>query len=206
MSRIQQRLRLDFVLPRGLPGCPVLTTNRPRELSSPYAAVLAGHCIEKTDEVVIPFDIVFFTGSCPVPVEGFPQLWHRPPYRSASAGLMPPRPRPSIGPTERPASHFRSSDMNPERPPGYWQPRAFAVPSQRPVLPRTRPPPSKSQAEDPLERAAEMFRNPASASGSNKPAAPSSASVADLQKTTAPKAPGPSRLPEASCCSSDYFN
>ena len=38
--------------------------------------VLAGHCIEKTHEVVIPFDIVFFTGSCPVSVEGFPQLWH----------------------------------------------------------------------------------------------------------------------------------
>ena len=38
--------------------------------------VLAGHCVEKTHEVVIPFDIVFFTGSCPVSVEGFPQLWH----------------------------------------------------------------------------------------------------------------------------------
>ena len=38
--------------------------------------VLAGHCIEKTHEVVIPFDLVFFTGSCPVSVEGFPQLWH----------------------------------------------------------------------------------------------------------------------------------
>ena len=36
--------------------------------------VLAGHCVEKTHEVVIPFDIVFFTGSCPVSVEGFPQL------------------------------------------------------------------------------------------------------------------------------------
>ena len=40
MSLIQQRFRLDFVLPRGLPGCPVLDTksNRPRELSSLYAA------------------------------------------------------------------------------------------------------------------------------------------------------------------------
>ena len=37
--------------------------------------VLAGHCIEKSDEVVIPFDIVF-TASCPVSVEGFPQLRH----------------------------------------------------------------------------------------------------------------------------------
>ena len=38
--------------------------------------VLVGHCVEKSDEVVIPFDIVFLTGSCPVPVEGFPQLRH----------------------------------------------------------------------------------------------------------------------------------
>ena len=96
---------------------------------------------------------------------------------------------PSIGPTERPASHFRSSDMRPERPPGHWQPHAFSAPSQRPALPRPRPPPAKSQAEGPLERAAEMFRNPASTSGSSKPAAPSSASVADLQRTTAPKTP-----------------
>ena len=86
-------------------------------------------------------------------------------------------------------SHFRSSDMRPERPPGHWQPHAFSAPSQRPALPRPRPPPAKSQAEGPLERAAEMFRNPASTSGSSKPAAPSSASVADLQRTTAPKTP-----------------
>ena len=38
--------------------------------------VLAGHCVEKSDEVVIPFDIVFLTGSGPVSVEGFPQLRH----------------------------------------------------------------------------------------------------------------------------------
>ena len=74
--------------------------------------------------------------------------------------------------------------MSPERPPGHWQPHAVAAPSQRPVLPRTRPPPSKSQAEDPLERAAEMFGNPASASGRNKPAAPSSPSSPIFKKTT----------------------
>ena len=38
----------------------------------------------------------------------------RPPYRSASAGHMPPRPRPSIGPTIQPASHCRSPDVSPE--------------------------------------------------------------------------------------------
>ena len=73
-------------------------------------------------------------------------------------------------------------------PPGRWQPHAFSAPSQRPAMPRPRPTPAKSQAEDPLERAAEMFRI-ASTAGSSKPAAPSSASVADLQKTTAPKTP-----------------
>ena len=111
------------------------------------------------------------------------------PRPRSAPGLLPPRPRPSIGPTERPASHFRSSDMSPERPPGLWQPRAFSAPSQRPAMPRPRPPPAKSQAEGPLERAAEMFRNPASTSGSSKPTVPSSASVADLHKTTAPKTP-----------------
>ena len=54
--------------------------------------------------------------------------------------------------------------LSPERPPGQWQPSSFTAPSQRPVLPRFRPPPSKSQAEDPLLRAAEMFSNPASGS------------------------------------------
>ena len=81
---------------------------------------------------------------------------------------------------------FRSSDMSPERPPGHWQPHAVAAPSQRPVLPRTRPPPSKSQAEDPLERAAEMFRNPAR---QEQARSPFQCFVADLQKTTAPKTP-----------------
>ena len=57
------------------------------------------------------------------------------------------RPRPSNGPTIQPASHFRSPDVSPERPPGQWQPPSFTAPSQRPVLPRFRPPPSKSQAE-----------------------------------------------------------
>ena len=38
--------------------------------------VLARHCVEKAHEVVIPFDIVFFTGPCQEFVEGFPQLWH----------------------------------------------------------------------------------------------------------------------------------
>ena len=79
--------------------------------------------------------------------------------------------------------------MSPERLPGRWQPHAFSASSQRPAMPRPRPPPAKSQAEDHLERAAEMFRTPASTAGSSKPAAPSSASVADLQKTTAPKTP-----------------
>ena len=68
----------------------------------------------------------------------------RPPYRSASAGHMPPRPRPSTRP------QFRSPDVSPDKPPGQWQPHSFTAPSQRPVLPRFRPPPSKSQAEDPL--------------------------------------------------------
>ena len=111
---------------------------------------------------------------------------------------MPPRPRPSIGPTIQPASHFRSPDVSPERPPGQWQPSSFTAPSQRPVLPRFRPPPSKSQAEDPLLRAAEMFSNPTSGSDSNKPAAPSGASVAHLQKTTASKTPPKHPAPEGS--------
>ena len=116
------------------------------------------------------------------------------------------RPRPSIGPTIQPASHFRSPDVSPERPPGQWQPSSFTAPSQRPVLPRVRPPPSKSQAEDPLLRAAEMFSNPTSGSDSNKPAAPSGASVADLQKTRAPKTPPKHPASEASCCSSGHFS
>ena len=74
----------------------------------------------------------------------------------------------------------------------------FTAPSQRPVLPRFRPPPSKSQAEDPLLRAAEMFSNPASGSGNNKTAAPSGASVADPQKTTAPKTPPKHPAPQGS--------
>ena len=96
---------------------------------------------------------------------------------------------PSTRPTRQPASHFRSPDVSPDKPPGQCQPHSFTAPSQRPVLPRFRPPPSKSQAEDPLLRAAEMFSNSASGPDSNKPAAPSGASVADLQKTTAPKTP-----------------
>ena len=52
-------------------------------------------------------------------------------------------------------------------------------------------------AEDPLLRAAEMFSNPASGSGSNKPAAPSGAAVAHLQKTTAPKTPPKHPAPKA---------
>ena len=72
----------------------------------------------------------------------------RPPYRSASTGHMPPRPRPSIGPTIQPASHFRSPDVSPERPPGQWQPPSFTAPSQKG---RSWPAsPSKSQAEGPL--------------------------------------------------------
>ena len=51
-------------------------------------------------------------------------------------------------------------------------------------------PPSKSQAEDPLSRAP--------GSDSNKPAAPSGASVADLQKTTAPKTPPKHPAPQGS--------
>ena len=53
-------------------------------------------------------------------------------------------------------------------------------------------------AEDPLLRAAEMFSNPASGSGSNKPAAPSGAAVAHLQKTTAPKTPPKHPAPQGS--------
>ena len=61
---------------------------------------------------------------------------------------MPPRPRPSIGPTIQPASHFRSLDVSPERPPGQWQPPSFTAPSQKG---RSWPAsPSKSQAEGPL--------------------------------------------------------
>ena len=78
--------------------------------------------------------------------------------------------------------------LSPERPPGQWQPSSFTAPSQRPVLPRFRPPPSKSQAEGPLLRAAEMFSNPTSGSESNKPAAPSGASVA-YPLSSAPETP-----------------
>ena len=89
------------------------------------------------------------------------------PRPRSAPGIMPPRPRPSmvpsIGPTARPTSLVPSSAMSPERPPGCWQPQAASTPSPRPAMPRPRPPPDLSRAEDPLQRAAEMFRNPASA-------------------------------------------
>ena len=70
----------------------------------------------------------------------------RPPYRSASSQTTPE-------PWSYDTAHSRSPDASPERPPGQWQPPSFTAPSQRPALPRFRPPPSK--AEDPLLRAAE---------------------------------------------------
>ena len=89
------------------------------------------------------------------------------PRPRSAPGIMPPRPRPSmvpsIGPTARPTSLVPSSAMSPERPPSCWQPQAASTPSPRPAMPRPRPPPDLSRAEDPLQRAAEMFRNPASA-------------------------------------------
>ena len=149
-------------------------------------------------------DMMKYLTARPMPAPAEPRPAHtfsppaRPPYVSASAGHMPPRPRPSIGPTIQPVSHFRSPDVSPERPPGQWRPSSFTAPSQRPVLPRFRPPPSKSQAEDPLLGAAEMSSNPTLGSDSNKPAARSGASVADLQKTTAPKTPPKHPAPQGS--------
>ena len=78
-SRTQQRFRLDCVLPRRLPGCPVLSSLYAVDTLELWCVPIAKdprNCVEKFDEVVIPFDIVFFTGSCPVSVEGFPQLRH----------------------------------------------------------------------------------------------------------------------------------
>ena len=54
-------------------------------------------------------------------------------------------------------------------------------------MPRVHP--IRSQTDDPLQRAADMFRNPAQAASSNQPAAPMSTSAADLQKTMAPITP-----------------
>ena len=133
----------------------------------------------------------------PAPVHTFSPP-ARPPYRSASAGHMPPRPRPRSRPVRQPDLHFRSPNVSPDKPPGQWQPHSFIAPSQRPVLPRFRPRPSKSQAEDPLLRAAAMFGTPASGSRSNKPAAPSAASVADLQKIAAPRTPPKHPAPQGS--------
>ena len=125
----------------------------------------------------------------------------RPPYRSASAGHMPPRPRPSTRPTRQPASHFRSPDVSPDKPPGHYSSEPKAGPAS------LCPPPSKSQAEDPLLRAAEMFSNPASGPDSSKPAAPSGASVArDNGTQDATKTSALPRLSEASCCSSGHFS
>ena len=64
-----------------------------------------------------------------------------------------------------------------------------SLPGQRPILHRAHPPPAKSQTDEPLQKAADMFRAPAQAASSNQPTAPGSASAADFEKTMAPKTP-----------------
>ena len=100
-----------------------------------------------------------------------------------------------------PPAPVRPLAASPERPPGEWNPQFVPTSGQRPTRPRTQPPPSRSQADDALQKAADMFRASAPAASSSQPPAPASTSVADFQQTTAPVTPpknpgakGPSKL------------
>ena len=121
----------------------------------------------------------------------------RPPYRSRSAseGQIPPRPRPSIGPTAQPGSSASTQDTGRKAPIPLATlqtagPSRFPVqlPFRPPLLPQEVPF-NPQKAEEWLTRAAEMSRNPDTGTSSQVPAAPSQATTADLQKITAPKAP-----------------